>query len=53
MLKVERELPSSQADSHSSEQEFLQIPVNYTIINNGTKEDLKLSILRLCNSWHT
>jgi dephospho-CoA kinase len=53
MVKVERELPSSQADNHSSEQEFLQIPVNYTIVNNGTKEDLKLSISRLCDSWHT
>jgi hypothetical protein len=48
MLKIERDMPCSQADEHCSEQEFLQIPVDYTIKNNGTKEDLKSSVQQLC-----
>lgn len=41
MLRVERDLPSSQVDEHCSEQEFLRIPINNTIVNNGSKEELR------------
>lgn len=47
MLRVERDLPSSHIDAHSSEQEYLRIPVHHTIINNSSKDDLRNRLLRL------
>ncbi len=50
MLRVERDLPSSSVDEHSSEQEYLNIPVHHTIINNGSKDDLRKHLSRLLTS---
>jgi hypothetical protein len=48
MLRVERDVvssPLSQVDEHSSEQEFLRIPVNHIISNNGSKDNLRQSVI--------
>ncbi len=49
MLRVERDERNvtSLLDEHSSEQEFLNIPVSHIICNNGSKDDLRKCVIRL------
>lgn len=47
MLRVERKMPSSLVDEHSSEQEYLRIPVDHKIINDGSKEELRKCLTTL------
>lgn len=47
MLRVDRNLPSSHVDEHSSEQEYMRIPVHHTIINNGSKDDLRKHLMKI------
>jgi dephospho-CoA kinase len=52
MLRVERDLNGKEGvDEHSSEQEFLNIPVEHIISNNGSKEDLKTCVSNIFNAY--
>ena len=47
MLRIERNLPTTTVDEHSSEQEYLRIPFDHTIRNNGTLEELRNNVINI------